>query len=87
MNLNNKSFIHFLQACTPNSLPIAFALIVTLEKIIYFKQPIANKMKYHISIGHETITAKVHLFESSATTKFNFDLEYSHVDEITEVKK
>ena len=70
--------------CAPNYLPTAYGLVVALEKLKYFKQPIKNKMKYHISLGHETVMAKVHLFESSVSAKFSFDFEYRHVNEITD---
>ena len=72
-------------ACTPGSLPTAFGLIINVDKVTYFKQSIKNKTKYHITLGHETVMARVHLFESTVP-ELNFDLEYRHSDEITETK-
>lgn len=71
--------------CTPGSLPIAYGMIVHVEKVAYFKQSIKNNTKYHITLGHETVMAKVHLFQSSQN-ELDFDLEHQHVDEIVETK-
>lgn len=72
-------------ACTPGSLPMAYGLIINLDKVVYFKQPIKNKTKYHITLGHETVMARVHLFQSLCS-ELNFDNEFPCCDEITETK-
>lgn len=72
--------------CTPGSLPNAYGLIVNVKKVIYFKQAISSKSKYHITLGHETVMAKVRLFQSESEA-FDLDVEYRHIEEITEEKK
>lgn len=65
-------------------MPTAYGLVIALEKLKYFKEAIKNKMKYHISLGHETVMAKMHLFASSVSMIFSFDFEYQHVSEISD---
>lgn len=72
-------------ACTPGALPNAFGLIIDMNKIIYYKQPIKNKTKYHITLGHDTVMARVHLFKSTIPG-LNFDSEYQFCDEILDTK-
>ena len=69
--------------CSPGTLPTAFALVVNVEKVVYFKQPIRDKFKFHITLGHETVMAKMNLFESECPS-LNFESDYSHTDEITD---
>ena len=47
---------------TPGYLPTVFGAIVTIRRISYFKGEILSKCKFHISIGHETVLAKLTLF-------------------------
>lgn len=47
---------------SPGYLPTVFGAIVTIRRISYFKSDIASKSKFHISIGHETVLAKLTLF-------------------------
>ncbi len=54
-------------------------------QVTYFKQSIKNKTKYHITLGHETVMARVHLFQSTVP-ELNFDTEYQHCDEVAETK-
>ena len=72
--------------CTPGSLPNAFGLVANVEKVVYFKQSIKNNAKYHITLGHETVMAKVRLFQSSHS-ELNFSSEYQHIDSIDEANK
>eukprot|EP00794_Sanderia_malayensis_P014234 gene14234-15719_t len=48
--------------CTPGSLPTIFAAIVEVHKIPYFKGKCATKSKFHITIGHDTVMAKLLFF-------------------------
>ncbi len=70
-------------ACSPGSLPMAYGLIVNVDKVVYYKQTIKNKTKYHITLGHETVMAQIHLFQS-AVPELNFDIDYKYCDEIAE---
>nr|CAH0103172.1 unnamed protein product [Daphnia galeata] len=73
-------------ACTPGALPMAYGLIVNVDKVVYYKQIIKNKTKYHITLGHETVMARIHLFQS-AVPELNFDIDYEYCDEIAETKE
>lgn len=72
-------------ACTPGALPMAYGVIVNIEKVVYYKQPIKNKAKYHITLGHETVMARVHLFQS-AVQNLDFEMEHCYCEEIAEAK-
>ena len=52
---------------TPGYLPTVFGAVITLKRISYFKGDITSKAKFHISIGHETVLAKLTLFGCSTT--------------------
>ncbi len=52
---------------TPNSITTIHAAIVSINKVRYFKGNIASKMKFHCSIGHETVLASVTFFEPTAS--------------------
>merc|ERR1712018_23764 len=47
---------------SPGFLPTAFAMIIDLKKIRYYKGDIASGAKFHVSIGHSTILATITLF-------------------------
>ena len=72
-------------ACTPGYLPTAYAVIINLEKIRYFKHSIKDKSKYHVTFGHVTVMARLHLFYSKSESKLNFDTEYEHWPEVIEI--
>lgn len=63
--------------CTPGSLHTLYAAVVSVRKIGYFKGSLATRAKFHITVGHETVMAKVTFFglppvaasESSSDTK------------------
>lgn len=48
--------------CTPGSLRTLFAAVVSVRKIGYFKGSLATRAKFHITVGHETVMAKVTFF-------------------------
>jgi selenocysteine-specific elongation factor len=70
--------------CAPGFvLPSVRAGILTLDKIPFFKRAIESKKKYHVSIGYETVTARVTLFRSpQESDKFDPSLDYEFVEEI-----
>ncbi|XP_055387086.1 selenocysteine-specific elongation factor [Condylostylus longicornis] len=70
----------------PGSVRKLYAGIIKFNKIKYFKYTIKSKSKFHITIGHETVMAKVLLFKRNIETKesynyFQIDKEYEYVEE------
>lgn len=66
-------------ACSPGLLTPTYAAIASVEKVKYYKFRIDSKSKFHISIGHETVLAKLTLFCSSKVStecSFNADEDY-----------
>ncbi|XP_075893142.1 selenocysteine-specific elongation factor isoform X2 [Nelusetta ayraudi] len=48
--------------CTPGSLRTLYAAVMSVRKIGYFKGYLATRAKFHITVGHETVMAKVTFF-------------------------
>ncbi|XP_056129359.1 selenocysteine-specific elongation factor [Lampris incognitus] len=48
--------------CTPGSLHTLNAALISLRKIGYFKGSLATRAKFHITVGHETVMARVTFF-------------------------
>lgn len=82
--------------CTPGSLRTLYAAVISVRKIGYFKGSLATRAKFHITVGHETVMAKVTFFGlppvaspepppdtqlCSLDTPFAFDREYFYQDE------
>ncbi|XP_053267761.1 selenocysteine-specific elongation factor [Pleuronectes platessa] len=71
--------------CTQGSLHTLYAAVISVRKIGYFKGSLATRAKFHITMGHETVMAKVTFFglppvgasESSADIKTPPSLPYS----------
>ena len=55
-----------------------YGLIIDINKIKYYKGSITDKMKYHVSIGHETVLAKITFFAPTNPSS-NFDLEKEYI--------
>ena len=75
--------------CTPGFLPTLFGVILIVKKISYFKGSCSNKSKFHITVGYETVMAKMQFFNSSNSDltnndSFNFNLEYNFQEELTD---
>ncbi|XP_061687950.1 selenocysteine-specific elongation factor [Syngnathoides biaculeatus] len=72
--------------CTPGSLRTIFAAVISTRKIGYFKGSLGTRAKFHITVGHETVMARVTFFglppdtphpqPRSLETAFAFDREY-----------
>lgn len=85
--------------CTPGSLHTLYAAIISTKKIGYFKGSLATRAKFHITVGHETVMAKVTFFglppdttptpsePSSLESPFSFDREYFYQDEYVSRQK
>lgn len=75
---------------TPGLIQTAYGVLAEVEKINYYKLSIETKAKFHISIGHETVLAKVSFFgtEDKLETKdgFLYDVNYKHQSELIPVK-
>ncbi|XP_069010538.1 selenocysteine-specific elongation factor [Embiotoca jacksoni] len=83
--------------CTPGSLRTLFASVISVRKIGYFKGSLATRAKFHVTVGHETVMARVTFFglppagasetdappaeSRSLETPFTFDREYLHQEE------
>lgn len=48
--------------CTPGSLHTLYAAVASVRKIGYFKGSLATRAKFHITVGHETVMARVTFF-------------------------
>lgn len=48
--------------CTPGSLRTLYAAVMSACKIGYFRGSLATRAKFHITVGHETVMAKVTFF-------------------------
>lgn len=48
--------------CTPGSLRTLHAAVISVRKIGYFRGSLATRAKFHITVGHETVMAKVSFF-------------------------
>ncbi|TDH14236.1 hypothetical protein EPR50_G00040220 [Perca flavescens] len=48
--------------CTPGSLRNFYAAVISVRKIGYFKGSLATRAKFHITMGHETVMARVAFF-------------------------
>ncbi|ODM98324.1 Selenocysteine-specific elongation factor [Orchesella cincta] len=63
-------------------------VLMKLHRIKYYKHSITSKSRFHISIGYETTTAVITLFEHP---KENFDfqptIDYNYVDELSPEEK
>ena len=64
-------------ASSPNYVKNAFALVINLKIIKYFKATIQSGSKFHITIGYETILGKIELFGM-----LNFKKNYIFINEI-----
>ncbi|XP_033606355.1 selenocysteine-specific elongation factor isoform X2 [Cryptotermes secundus] len=75
--------------CMPGYVPAISSAIISVQKIKYFKGSLSTKAKFHISIGHETVMAKLSFFsllQDSRNTandnSFDFDKEYKFQEEL-----
>ncbi|OCT83361.1 hypothetical protein XELAEV_18025901mg [Xenopus laevis] len=74
--------------CTPESLHTIHAAVISVDKIPYFKGSLQTKAKFHITVSHETVMAKVTFFslppasfnEELPANAFDFGKEYLYQD-------
>ncbi|XP_066520617.1 selenocysteine-specific elongation factor [Hoplias malabaricus] len=83
--------------CTPGSLPTLHAAIISVWKIDYYKGALSSRSKFHITVGHETVMARVSFFSRApgcsppgasderlseqSSDSFSFDWEFQHQEE------
>lgn len=71
--------------CSPGCLPTIYAGIFKVSKVQYHKMPCLTGAKLHISIGHETLMAKVTFFGTRANVPeetFDFEIDYPFQQEL-----
>ncbi|GFS77344.1 selenocysteine-specific elongation factor [Nephila pilipes] len=76
--------------CTPGCMGTTEIVVVSVNKIPYFKSKCLSNSKFHVSIMHDTVMAKCVFFSSlklsqnklEKTNGFNFENDYLYVDEI-----
>ncbi|RZF44218.1 hypothetical protein LSTR_LSTR003858 [Laodelphax striatellus] len=73
--------------CSPSYSSTIHAAIIPLNFIKYFKSHLNSHTKFHISIGYETVIARVTIFRSCTVEDSNFDVgkEYVYVKEFCHV--
>ncbi|XP_051568447.1 selenocysteine-specific elongation factor-like [Myxocyprinus asiaticus] len=83
--------------CTPGSLQTLYAAIISVQKIEYYRGALSSRAKFHITIGHETVMARISFFirvlpdnacgdgslnsQEQSSNSFSFDWEFHHLDE------
>ncbi|XP_062504162.1 selenocysteine-specific elongation factor-like isoform X2 [Corticium candelabrum] len=74
--------------CSPGTLSTLYAAIVSMHKIQYFKGAVSSKSKFHVTVGYDTVMARLSLFGTPTDSQhvpspdFSFDREYCHQDEL-----
>ena len=76
---------------SPGLLPNAFAIIIDLKKIRFYKSDIVSGSKFHVSIGHATILSTITLFseeklkpDEKTDDPFSLDKEYAYLPTLSE---
>ncbi|KAA0712859.1 Selenocysteine-specific elongation factor [Triplophysa tibetana] len=83
--------------CTPGSLQTLYAAVISVRKIEYYRGVLSSRGKFHITVGHETVMARISFFhrvppenqngDSTPSSQkqrldfFSFDWEFHHLDE------
>lgn len=67
--------------CSPNYLHFCHAAVATVSLISYFKGQCSSRSKFHISVMHETVMAKVNFFKHD-NNSFDINQQYLYVDDI-----
>lgn len=80
-NFNADSLEREVLAAPGTVKPVTHA-VIKLRKIKYFKGPIRSKSKFHITIGHQTVMAKVTLFQGDS---FLLEKVFEFVEEASDL--
>uniref|UniRef100_A0A1B0FDH4 Tr-type G domain-containing protein n=1 Tax=Glossina morsitans morsitans TaxID=37546 RepID=A0A1B0FDH4_GLOMM len=69
--------------CQPGYIQTVYAAVILLERVKYYKFALKSKGKFHVSVGHDTVMARITLFKSLTNQReFNINEEYEYIDEI-----
>lgn len=68
--------------CQKGCVQPAFAVIIKLNRIRYFKRDIKSRAKFHCSVGHETVMGNVIVFSSSESSEFNWKDNFSYEESL-----
>ncbi|KAK8732701.1 hypothetical protein OTU49_006885 [Cherax quadricarinatus] len=75
----------------PGFIQTASGVIAEVVKITYYKLPVETKAKFHVSLGHETVMAKVTFFgtedELCVNNEFIYDHTYRYQQELFDLQK
>lgn len=86
--------------CTPGSLHTIHAAIISVRKIEYYRGALSSRAKFHITVGHETVMARVSFFSRASLSvdsgaapptghsaeAFSFEDEFCHQEEYLTVQ-
>ncbi|KAG9277142.1 selenocysteine-specific elongation factor [Astyanax mexicanus] len=83
--------------CTPGSLRTLYAAIISVHKIEYYRGALSSRSKFHITVGHGTVMARVSFFSRVSRSipsgasdgspseqgmdSFSFEWEFHHQEE------
>lgn len=83
--------------CTPGSLRTLYGAVISVQKIDYYRGALSSRAKFHITVGHETVMARISFFnrvprgnqngdcspssQEECLESFSFDWEFHHLDE------
>lgn len=71
-------------ACAPGHLATSYAAIINVNRVKYFKSKTSSNSKYHVSIGHDTVIAKITLFKAVESDEFDIACHYEFVEDLDE---
>uniref|UniRef100_H2YEH6 Selenocysteine-specific elongation factor n=1 Tax=Ciona savignyi TaxID=51511 RepID=H2YEH6_CIOSA len=54
--------------CSPGTLPTLYAAIVRITKIAYYVGEVLTKSKFHVTIGHATVMARITIFAQDSSS-------------------
>ncbi|KAG7158100.1 selenocysteine-specific elongation factor-like [Homarus americanus] len=76
---------------SPGFIQTAFGVLAEVVKISYYKLPVETKSKFHVSLGHETVMARVTFFGTEdildIKDRFMYDHTYKYQQELFNLKK
>jgi selenocysteine-specific elongation factor len=67
-------------ACTLGHIPTIYAAVASVHKIRFYTGTVATRSKYHISLGHETLLAKITFF--TGPSPFDTQNLFQYQDEL-----
>lgn len=71
--------------CSPGYIKEVQGVVAEVYKIKYYKQDVATKSKFHITLGHTTVVAVVTFFASTTTNQgFSYDDQYEYSFNLTD---